>query len=95
MYTGLDGLIAIIRYHLKLNPYDGSVYVFRDTPGTMLKYIEWDGQGFLQGKRRAQSGTYPWPGGQAGYVVEINEREFEYLLSRSIVPFKEKKEKVL
>ena len=64
MYTGLDGLVAIIRYHLKLDPYDGSVYVFRDGIGSMLKYIEWDGQSFLQGKRRAQSGTYPWPRGQ-------------------------------
>ena len=91
MYTGLDGLTAIVRYHLKLDPYDGSVYVFRDKPGTMLKYIEWDGQGFLQGKRRAQSGSYPWPKGQAGEVVEISEKEFDYLLERSIVPFKAKK----
>ena len=82
MYTGLDGLLAIIRYHLKLDPYDGSVYVFRDSVGSMLKYIEWDGQSFLQGKRRAQSGTYPWPGGQPGNVVELNEREFSYLLSK-------------
>lgn len=37
MYTGLDGLLAIIRYHLKRDPYDGSVYVFRDGSGTMLK----------------------------------------------------------
>ena len=71
--------------------YDGSVYVFRDKAGLMLKYIEWDGQGFLQGKRRAQSGSYPWPKGQAGEVLEITEREFEYLLSKSIVPFKTKK----
>lgn len=91
MYTGLDGLTAIIRYHLKHDPYDGSIYVFRDRTSTMLKYIEWDGMSFLQGKRRTQSGTYPWPGGKAGEVVEINEKEFEYLLSKSIVPFKEKK----
>lgn len=91
MYNGLDGFIAIIRYTLRYDPYDGSVYVFRDSPGSMLKYIEWDGQSFLQGKRRAQSGTYPWPPGEPGGVMEISEKEFEYLLSRSIVPFKEKK----
>ena len=91
MYTGLDGLMAIVRYHLKLDPYDGSVYVFRDGTGSMLKYIEWDGQSFRQGKRRAQSGSYPWPGGQTGEAVEISEKEFEYLLGKSIVPFKAKK----
>lgn len=58
--------------------------------GTMLKYIEWDGQSFVRGKRRAQSGSYPWPKGESGTIVEISEREFEYLLSRSIVPFKGK-----
>ena len=36
-------------------------------------------------------GTYPWPGGQPGNVVELNEREFSYLLSKSIMPFKEEK----
>ncbi len=81
-----------VRYHLKLDPYDGSIYVFRDKTGSMLKYIEWDGQGFLQGKGRAQSGSYPWPKGQAGEVLEITEKEFEYLLSKSIVPFKAKKD---
>ena len=80
-----------LRYHLKLDPYDGSVYGFRDGIRSMLKHIEWDGQSFLQGKRRAQSGTYPWPTGQPGSVVELNEREFAYLLSKSIVPFKEEK----
>jgi len=91
MNTGLDGLIAIVRYHLKLDPYDGSVYVFRDGTGAAVQYIEWDGQGFRQSKRRAQSGRYPWPVGQAGEAVEISGEEFEYLLGKSIVPFKAKK----
>ncbi len=91
MYTGLDGLAAIVQYRLKRNPYNGSIYVFRDSSGTMLKYIEWDGQSFCQGKRRAQSGTYPWPNDTEGETLEISEREFRYLLSDSIPPFKEKK----
>lgn len=91
MNTGLDGLITIVHYHLKLDPYDGSVYVFRDGTGAALQYIEWDGQSFRQSKRRAQSGRYPWPAGQTGEAVEISEKEFEYLLGKSIVPSKEKK----
>ena len=91
MYAGIDSLSAIIRYRLRVNPYDGSIYVFRDQSGTMLKYLHWDGQGFCQGKRRAQSGTYPWPDAPEGEIVEITEREFQYLLSRSIVPIKDRK----
>ena len=48
MYAGSDSLTAIIRYRLRFNPYDGSIYVFRDQSGTMLKYLHWDGQGFCQ-----------------------------------------------
>lgn len=95
MYTGLDGLIGIIQYQLRCNPYDGSVYVFRDLSGSMLKYLEWDGMGFCMGKRRAQSGSYPWPSSEPGTVVEISEREFAYLLSKSIVPTKAKKSHIL
>ena len=91
MYAGIDCLTAIIRYRLRFNPYDGSIYVFRDQSGTMLKYLHWDGQSFCQGKRRAQSGTYPWPDAPEGEIVEITEREFQYLLSRSIVPTKDRK----
>ena len=92
MYAGIDSLTAIVRYRLRFNPYDGSVYVFRDRSGTMLKYLHWDGQSFCQGKRRAQSGTYPWPDAPEGEIVEITEREFQYLLSRSIAPTKDRKQ---
>ena len=91
MYLGLDGLLGIIRYQLNHSPYDGSLYVFRDFSGTMIKYLEWDGAGFCLSKRRAQSGSYPWPPAEAGKVLEITEKEFDYLKSRSIVPCKEKK----
>ena len=92
MYAGIDSLTAIVRYRLRFNPYDGSIYVFRDRSGTMLKYLHWDGQSFCQGKRRAQSGTYPWPDAPEGEIVEITEREFQYLLSRSIAPTKDRKQ---
>ena len=92
MYAGIDSLTAIVRYRLRFNPYDGSIYVFRDQSGTMLKYLHWDGQSFCRGKRRAQSGTYPWSDAPEGEIVEITEREFQYLLSRSIAPTKDRKQ---
>ena len=91
MNTGLDGLVNIIRYRLNLNPYDGSLYVFCDFTGTNLEYIEWDGAGFCITKRRAQSGSYPWPPSAAGLILEINEKEFEFLKTKSIVPVGKKR----
>ena len=86
MNNGLEGLVSVIRYGLQQNPYDGNIYVFRDGTGTMLKYLQWDGTSFSQGKRRAQSGSYPWPIGARGAVVDISIQEWQYLLTKSIVP---------
>ena len=41
--------------------------------------------------RASASGTYPWPDAPEGESVEITQREFQYLLSRSIVPTKDRK----
>ena len=41
--------------------------------------------------RASASGTYPWPDAPKGESVEITQREFQYLLSRSIVPIKDRK----
>ena len=57
----------------------------------MLKYLHWDGQSFRQGKRCAQSGTYPWPDAPEGESVESTQWEFQYLLSKSIIPIKDRK----
>ena len=57
----------------------------------MIKYIVWDGASFCQSKRRAQSGTYPWPERESESFAEISMREFEYLLAKSIVPTKSRK----
>ncbi len=91
MNTGLDGLVNIIRYRLNLNPYDGSLYAFCDFTGTNLEYIEWDGAGFCITKRRAQSGSYPWPPSAAALTLEITEKEFEFLKTKSIVPVGKKR----
>lgn len=91
MNLGIDGLTNIIRYRLNMNPYDGSLYVFCDFSGTNLKYIEWDGAGFCIAKRRAQSGSYPWPPSDAGAVIELTEKEFEFLKTKAIVPVGQKR----
>ncbi|MCL2834999.1 MAG: IS66 family insertion sequence element accessory protein TnpB [Treponema sp.] len=90
MYNGLDGLVGIIQYQLNRNPFDGDIYVFCDVSGTMLKYLDWDGAGFCVAQRRAQSGSYPWPPAEAGSVIEITEKEFEFLKTKSIVPIGQK-----
>lgn len=91
LHIGLDGLVSIIRYQLKCNPYNGSVYVFRGESGNMLKYLKWDGASFCYSKRQTQRGTYPWPSSGLEAVVEISDKEFDYLLRKSMVATKKKR----
>ena len=77
-----DLLSDIIRYELKRDPFNGDRYVFCD--GNKLKWIEWDGAAFCVGSRRAERGTYPWPSAKDGDWMEITEREFAFLRSKSI-----------
>ena len=93
-----DEPVVVLDSIISRDPKDDLLYKSErytyDEGARVLKYIEWDGQSFQQGKRRAQSGTYPWPKGESGRVVEISEKEFTNLLSRSIVPFKSHKKDI-
>jgi endogenous inhibitor of DNA gyrase (YacG/DUF329 family) len=77
-----DVLVNVIRYEFKRDPFSGDRYVFCDA--NRLKWLEWDGAAFCVGSRRAECGTYPWPSAKAGALIEITEREFAFLRSRSI-----------
>ena len=79
-----DVLIELVRYVLKSDPYNGDRYVFCD--GNRLKWLEWDGTAFCVGSRRAERGTYPWPSDKEGPLMEISEKEFAFLRSKSIGP---------
>ncbi len=92
MHTSMDGLVGIIRHELRHNPYDGAIYAFCGYHGSMVKYLFWDGSSFFFGKRRTQSGSYPWPPKEAGELLEITEKQFEFIKEKSIVPFRERKE---
>jgi transposase len=42
---GIDGLLSLCRHQLEANPYDGSIFVFRNRRGTALKILTFDGVG--------------------------------------------------
>jgi len=57
---GIDGLIALCRQELASDPYDGSLYVFRNRRGTALKILAFDGVGVWLCVRRFSAGTLRW-----------------------------------
>jgi transposase len=77
----MDVLCAVVEYRLKMDPYNGDIYVFSDWSHKRLKWISWDGSGFCMGLRRMEYGVYPWPSVEMGKTMELNEKEFSFLLS--------------
>lgn len=57
---GIDGLAAVCRKLLKQNPFSGYVFVFRNKPGTALKILIYDGQGFWLCQKRLSQGRFKW-----------------------------------
>ncbi len=59
---GIDGLVGFCRQTLVQNPFLGTIFVFRNTRGTAVKILVYDGTGFwLMHKRFSQGALQYWP----------------------------------
>jgi len=60
----IDGLSKITRSILNSNPFDGTVYVFRNRASTYIALLKYDGQGFWLAQKRLSAGKFRyWPRG--------------------------------
>ncbi len=57
---GIDGLARLCRDTLQHDPFLGVVFVFRNRPGTAIKVLTYDGQGFWLCHKRLSQGRFPW-----------------------------------
>lgn len=57
---GIDGLAAVCREALKVDPLSGAVFVFRNRSAKALKLLLYDGQGFWLCQKRLSSGRFHW-----------------------------------
>ena len=53
-----DGLVALVREQLEIDPFDGAVFVFFNKRRDRIKLIVWDDNGFWLLYKRLESGTY-------------------------------------
>jgi transposase len=60
--VGIDGLVAICRQQLMLDPSRGTLFVFSNRRHTAIKALMYDGQGFWLFHKRLSSGRFAfWP----------------------------------
>jgi len=58
---GMDGLAAVVKEHLRADPYSGAIFVFRSKRADRVKLIVWDGTGLCLFAKRLEQGTFRWP----------------------------------
>lgn len=92
MRNGFDGLAGIVRNILKQNPVSGSVFIFINRPGTHIKLLYWDGDGFALFYKRLERGRYSMGEPSLTFPSRLISRE-ELMMLLEGLSFKDMKRK--
>jgi transposase len=81
MRKGFEGLYALVRDRLELEPLSGHVFLFSNAQRNRLKLIFWDGSGLWVCAKRLERGCYRWPSAEAGETrIVLSHEEMALLL---------------
>jgi transposase len=81
MRKGFDGLYALVRDRLELEPLSGHVFAFSNAQRNRLKLIFWDGSGLWVCAKRLERGCFRWPTGESGQTkIVLSHEEMALLL---------------
>ena len=79
MRCSIDGLSALVKQVLALEPFSGHLFVFRNRRGDRVKILVWDRGGFWVLYKRLEKGTFRFPAGDRP-SVEIDSGVLSLLL---------------
>jgi transposase len=77
----VDGLSALVREALGLEPLSGHLFLFRNRRRDRLKILVWDRSGFWVLYKRLERGTFAWPEEVGSEAVELKAADLMLLLS--------------
>jgi transposase len=80
MRKSFDGLCALARDVLALDPFGGHLFGFANRRRDMIKVLVWDRSGFALYAKRLEKGTFAWPEPSGAASVEMTSRELMALL---------------
>lgn len=79
---GIDGLSATCRQTLAMDPFSGTVFVFRNRRSTAIKVLAYDGQGFWLCMKRLSKGSFRyWPASATEPQQRLFAHELQVLLA--------------
>jgi len=81
MRKGFEGLYALVRDRLELEPLSGHVFLFSNAQRNRLKLIFWDASGLWVCAKRLERSRFRWPAAEQGQVkVVLSHEELALLL---------------
>ncbi len=57
---GIDGLAAVCRNKLEMDPLEGALFVFCNPSRSAVRLLTYDGQGFWLCTKRLSKGSFQW-----------------------------------
>jgi transposase len=80
MRKGFEGLYALVRDRLELEPLSGHVFLFSNAQRNRMKLIYWDGSGLWVCAKRLERGCFRWPRAETGQTKILLSHEEMALL---------------
>lgn len=77
---GINGIAAICKKLLVMDPFSGQLFLFRNRSGTAIKILCYDGQGFWLCMKRFSKGKLNWWPASFEQTVRLNHHELQILL---------------
>jgi transposase len=66
MRLGFDGLFALVRSRLQVDPLSGHLFIFRNKAANRVKVLYWGGHGLCLWCQRLEAGCYHFPDAPPG-----------------------------
>ena len=79
MRRSIDGLSAIVKQNHRLDPSDGSLFLFCGRRSDRIKGLLWDDDGFLLLYKRLDNGRFQWPRNESE-VQSLTYDQFVWLM---------------
>jgi transposase len=76
---GAEGLAALVRDTMGVDPFNGAVYVFRSKRADRVKLVYFDGTGVCLFAKRLEEGKFCWPAIADG-VVRLTAAQLQALV---------------
>jgi len=79
MRKSINGLSALAQGAMGGDPFNGSLFVFSNRRGRILKILYWDRNGFCLWMKKLGKERFPWPK-STEECLEITSEQLEWLL---------------